>query len=67
MDKRYIGHLVIYCKKTFDFVLCYLVTLYYDLDLLLIEVASNSPDVELSQNNFATKCITRAISTSRKL
>ena len=33
MDKRYNGSSVIYGKKIFDFVLCYLVILYYDLDL----------------------------------
>ena len=54
MDKKYIGNSVIYCKKTFDFVLCYLVTLYYDLDLLLNEVASSSPEVKLFQKKFAT-------------
>ena len=34
IDKRYNGSSVIYVKKTFDFVICYLI-LYYDLDLLL--------------------------------
>ena len=33
MDKKYNGSLVIYGKKAFDFVICYLVILYYDLDL----------------------------------
>ena len=35
MDKKYNESSVIYGKKTFDFVICYLVILYYDLDFAL--------------------------------
>ena len=35
MDKKYNGSSVIYGKKTFDFVICYLVILHSDLDLVI--------------------------------
>ena len=35
MDKKYNGTSMIYGEKTFDFVICYLVILHYDLDLVL--------------------------------
>ena len=35
MDKKYNESPVIYGKKTFDFVICYLVILYSDLDLVI--------------------------------
>ena len=45
MDKKYNGSSVTCGKKTFDFIICYFVILYYDLDLVLIEVASNGLEV----------------------
>ena len=35
MDKKYNGSSVVYGNKSFDFVIRYLVILYYDLDLAL--------------------------------
>ena len=35
IDKKCNGFSVIYGKKTFDFVICYRVIFYYDLDLVL--------------------------------
>ena len=56
MDKMCNGSSMIYDKKTFDFVscvMCYLVILYYDLDLILIEVASNGLEVAPFRKNFS--------------
>ena len=35
MDKKYNGSSVIYGKKTFDSIICYLVILYYEVDVVL--------------------------------
>ena len=42
MDKKYNGS---NGKKNFDFVICYLVILYYNLDLVLNQIASNRLEV----------------------
>ena len=47
MDKKYNGSSVIYGKKTFDIVICYLVILYYNMSLVLNYVALNDLEVGL--------------------
>ena len=47
MDKKCNEPSVIYSKKTFDFVTCYLVILYYALDLVLNYIAWSGLEVAL--------------------
>ena len=56
MDKKYNGFSVIYGKKSFDFVICYLVILYYDLDRVLDQVASSDLEVALLWKICAPQC-----------
>ena len=56
MNKKYNGSSVIYSKKTFDFVICCLVTLYYDLDLVLNQVVSNGLEVALFEIVLPPQC-----------
>ena len=45
MNKTCNGSSVIYGKKAFDVIICYFVIFYYDLDLVLNQVASNELEV----------------------
>ena len=53
MDETYNGSSVIYGKKAFDFLICYLAILYYDLDLALNQVVSNGLKVASFWKIFA--------------
>ena len=44
-NKKFNGSSVIYGKKNSDYVICYLVILYYDLVLVLYQVVSNGLEV----------------------
>ena len=56
MDKKYNASSLIYVQKTFNFVICYLVILYYDLDFVLNQVASNGLEVAPFENFLPPQC-----------